>query len=601
MGLSACKKFLDTKPTDFITPDYNTVPKLEAALAGVYDVLGNTQAYGENYPFNLNVSTDIEYTNAITANTPVYVYGPSDNPITVFWMTMFTGIYRANQLLAKVDNEEAGDSAARNRIKGQALFLRGYYTFMLVSNYGDIPLSLDPNPPIADIKTPRMPQKQVYAQVLKDMEQAELLVDEVSDGAATGVNFGGRVSKSAVQGILARVNLKMAGFPLFETARYAEALKWAAKVKDSGKHRLNPDYRNIFINYAQDKYDVKESIWEVEFFGNNVGAYREYCYYIGRRGGIRSDDPIIGASGGLIFGTRKLFNLYGENPQSTSVPKASFDIRRDWNIAPYFYTGNPGIMTANADLWRRFMGKWRREYELVTPKAVEVSPQNFPLLRYADVLLMLAEAENELNGPDKAYPYVNEVRKRAYGILYGNVVKHIAVTTGGAGYTSAPSVVITGGGGSGATATAIVSAGVVTGIVLTNPGTLSLTGPYYSTPPTVTITGGGGTGAAAVASLTDIADADLNMSQISSKESLRLAIKEERARELCFEATRRSDLIRWGNFVGDMKTYLSWALANGASVGIVTGAQNVSNRNNLLPIPLYDMSLNKALTQNPGY
>lgn len=590
---TSCKKVLDTEPTNFITPEYKSIPQLETGLAGVYDVLGSV--YQDDWPYWLNATSDIEYDRTGQSNTTIYVYSPADIHITNLWRLLYQGIYRANNILAAADNP-ALEEAARNRIKGEALFLRAYYYFMLVSNFGDVPLLLTTAPSITDLNVPRTPAREVYAHIVTDMTEAEGLVQAAGEGVVSG---GGRVSKSAVQGILARVYLKMAGYPLNDVAKYANALEWALKVKNSGKHSLDPDYREIFKRYARDQYDLGESIWEVEFYGNGTGGLQEYNYYTGARAGILSNDKAVGNSSGLVMASRKLFSLYQENPASTTTPKASLDLRRDWNIAPYFWgTGATAVYTPNPDLFRRYAGKWRREYETLTPKGNNVTGQNFPLLRYSDVLLMIAEAENELNGPAAAVPYVNEVRRRGYGILYGNLVKSVTVTNGGAGYTSAPSVTVAGGG---VTATAVVSGGRVTAINLGEPGTLTRTGTYYSTPPVVTLSGGGGSGATAVAVLTQSTDADLLADQTSSRDALRQAIKDERARELCFESSRRPDLIRWGNFVQDVRQYAIDGKAMGMNDAMVAWTANVSARSVLLPIPIYDMTLNKALEQNPGY
>src|SRR5690606_6260584 len=107
--------------------------------------------------------------------------------------------------------------------------------------------------------------------------------------------------------------------------------------------------------------------------------------------------------------------------------------------------------------------KWRREYETLIPKNATRTPQNVPLLRYTDILMMYAEAENAINGPTaEAVEAVNKVRRRAWS----TGVKSIRVTSGGSGYTTAPTVTIS-GGGSGATAKAVINAaGVVTAVNL---------------------------------------------------------------------------------------------------------------------------------------
>lgn len=280
-----------------------------------------------------------------------------------------------------------------------------------------------------------------------------------------------------------------------------------------------------------------------------------------------------------------------------------------------------------------YPGKIRREYSPAVIKngagsASKNTAQpyniNFPLLRYSEVLLTYAEALNYKSGPGvatgattvpaSAVDALNMVRRRGWGILYGNVVKHITVTNGGSGYTSVPTVTITGGGGAGATATAIISGGRVTGININTPGgmvpgapgTLTLAGPYYTDAPTVTITGGGGTGATAIATITASTDADADIAS-GDKNGFQLLIRDERMKELCFEGLRRFDLVRWGNFMSYMQSFVNYAAANGAnnsSSGNVNGYQgllNLSPKCILLPKPSYELNLNHALTQNEGW
>lgn len=601
----SCQKVLDTKPTDFIDPAafYKTPEQLQSALNGVYNALGTQEVYGNNYLYMFNTNTDESYGRTVEL-TPSYQYDAADAKNELFWKGLYTGIERVNLLLSRLDDVSM-DQTAKNVIKGQALFLRGFQYFMLVSNYGDVPLILSPTTSVTQVNIARTPMKDVYAQLTKDMIEAEALLQTQT---ATALGMGGKVTRTAVQGMLARVYLYMAGFPLNDIEKYKDALLWAKKVVspmgNAPEHALNPDYRDVFLRYAKEQYDVKESMWELEFWGNNTGGVNFGNTYTGRFCGILCNDANKGFSSGSINATRKLYNSYQLNPLSSATPnKASFDWRRDWNCANYTWgSGATAVKTNVTNTWLMNAGKWRREYEIVEPKDKNYTSQNFAFLRYSDVLLMLAEAENEVNGPANAYQYVNMVRKRAYGMLYGNVVKHIAVNNGGSGYTSSPTVTINGGGGIGATAEATIAGGVITGINITSPGTLSTSGPYYNSAPTVTITGGGGTGATAIATITQSTDADLSPAQISSKMDLLNAIKEERSRELCFEGLRRNDLIRWGNFVEDMKTFLAYANANaGTATNITTAATKVSSRNIFMPIPIHDIQLNNLLVQNPGY
>ena len=165
------------------------------------------------------------------------------------------------------------------------------------------------------------------------------------------------------------------------------------------------------------------------------------------------------------------------------------------------------------------------------------------LLRFSDILLMYAEAENELKGPTAdAVEAFNKVRRRAWS----TGIKTITVTNGGAGYTTAPTVNISGNGG--ATATATVSGGRVTAITLDrDPMAVSFFNEgKYSSVPTITLTGGGGSGATATATISRATEGNIAP---ATKEAFLAAIQDERMREFNFENMRKADLLRWGTFL----------------------------------------------------
>ena len=517
----SCQKMLDTKPTDFITPEsfYKTPANLQAALNAVYNSLTSAQVYGNNYLYMFNTNTDESY-GRFVENTPSYQYDAADSKNEQFWRGLYSGIQRANLLLENMDGVEM-DSNKKDVIKGEALFLRAFMHFMLVSNYGDVPLILKSTSSVSDVNVVRSPMAEVYDRITKDMFVAEGLLKTQT---ATSLGFGGKVSVTAVQGILARVYLYWAGFPLNNTAKYQDALLWAKKVvnptQNAPEHALNADYSDIFIKYARDQYDVKESIWELEFWGNRSGGIDLTNSYTGRFCGIRSTDTEKGAAVAYVKATRKLLDSYEIDPANNTK---SLDLRRDWNCANYYWLGEPAVNTSyGTSGWVRDAGKWRREYETLLPKNKDFTPQNFPMLRYADVLLMLAEAENRVNGPTAlAQDAINQVRRRAYGLLLP---------------------------------------------VPPKPGV------------------------------------NANVPTDLAQDQFQQYIRDERSRELCYEALRRNDLIRWGNFVGDMKAFQAYALTNGGTSSAITiAAAKVSARNIYFPIPIHDLMLNKALKQNPGY
>jgi starch-binding outer membrane protein, SusD/RagB family len=591
----SCKKFLDTKVQDSVSPGnyYTTENQLNLALNGVYDMLGAADLYGERMTYRYGMEGDDgDYSiNSPAVGPPQYNYTSADAEVNLFWVALYKGIARANILLDNVDNNPALSDTIRGKVKGEALFLRSYYYFLLVQNWGGVPLILKQVSP-SQVNIPRATVKEVYDQILKDMTSAEGLVSDIRT-----IGFAGRVTKSAVRGILARVCLYMAGEPLKDVSKYKDASIWAKKVIDDlpAGHALIPNFSQVFINYAQDKYDISESIWEVEFWGNGTDTYTETGRFAWLAGAYCLN-VATGQGNGYIRPTARFYQLFSPG-----------DLRREWTTAAFTYdaTGPSGAKTfipppaTPSAMYNLYNTKFRREYETLLPKNRSLSPMNFPLLRYSDVLLMYAEAENEVNGPTQtAIDAVNLVRRRAWA----TGIKTVIITSGGSGYTTAPTVIFSGGSGSGAVATAVISGGKVTGLIFPGDEILGTKiGTGYTSAPTITFSGGGGSGAVATTTIYSKSDADLTSTQTSSKDNFRLMIQDERSRELAFEDLRKPDLLRWGIFVPTMQ-----AIADQIDVqvpGAVYGAwfRNVTSKHLLLPIPAAEQSLNKAIVQNPGW
>lgn len=432
---SSCSGILDTSPLSSVTPEvYLTAStsNMNNGLTAVYDILGSNEMYGDKMISYYDLNGDEGY-YARTITTPSIIsfnnYSSNEPQIRVFWRILYKGIERANVLLSAIDKADTTviKSSDLNRIKGEALFLRAYYYYLLVQNWGDVPLVLcTATQSIDNIKVPRDSTIKVYRQILTDMKTAEGLVASIKqyahDDKLTGPG-GGRVSKSAVRGVLARVCLSMAGYPLnLGTPMYQEAKSWTEKVitvpEGDYKHDLLTSYRQVFINYQlTNGYDTRESIWEVEFFNNGNTLYNEGGYL------------------GLSVSDGEAFNGAASPSPTVCITKTLWDLyektdtlRSRWNRfcykITYTYDASGAIATTKytphvADVWQIWQsncGKYRRDNE--TRYATYSTSINFPLLRYADVLLMYAEAENEINpNSSAAYDAINKVRRRAYGKL----------------------------------------------------------------------------------------------------------------------------------------------------------------------------------------
>lgn len=600
---SSCEKFLDTTPKDTLSPKgyFNTAAEAEVALAGVYDPLGKNSTYGRKLFFELDIADDsfVALSNW-TQNVALFNYNPSDPDVTDLWVALYNAINRANVLLENLPRVQM-DATRKKAIEGQALFLRGYYYFLLTNYWGDVPLRLTATSAVNDVNLKRTPYKEVYAQIVADMEKAAELVEPAGTYA-----YGSRVTQPVVWGVLARVNLKMAGAPLRDASRYPEVVKWAGKVIDSKFHVLNPDYRDVFIRMCNGTYDIKETIWEVEFNRYNESQAEEGS--VGVINGISANAEPYGYSYGAKHTTDYYFRQFKADLLTVNGVQISHspDMRRDWTIGTYYYdaTSRAKINYGVSSVYNRFDAKWRREYEKVETRFNGSSTINFPLLRYSDVLLMYAEADNEINGPrQEAIEYVNLVRRRAYGKLSsGESIKYIEVPAngGGSGYTIAPKVEIVGGGGIGAEATAAISGGKVAFIMLTNIGS-----GYTSAPSVVISSQDMGSGATARVVLTSKSSlvSDLPAEQVSGQEAFRQAIRKERNLELGYEALRRFDLVRWGDYVSAMKNVANDILITAPSAYSYAArhGNNISARDTVLAIPSREMLLNKEARQNNGW
>ncbi|RZL98119.1 MAG: RagB/SusD family nutrient uptake outer membrane protein, partial [Pedobacter sp.] len=313
-------------------------------------------------------------------------YDSGSNSARLAWQALYTGIGRANLLLANLDNANV-ELGQKNIIKGQALFLRGYFYYLLVVCYGDVPLITDPTKSVTgDVSIERSPVKLVYAQILSDMIAAESLLDK-ANFTAKSLGYAEKVTVNAVQGILAKVCLTMAspgvsGIPV-DISKAEDAIIWADKLLKSPDHTLVSDYKQVFINLMQDKYDVRESIWEAGLYGTTSTEGSNYTMLIGM-----TNSP---GGGQQAYATKKLVDSY-------SVWDS---VRSEWNCPKFFYRSIPvnfsPLTTPITSPWYVQSGKFRRMYEstfvgLGGTGQSGYNSTNVPLLRLADVYLMKAEA-----------------------------------------------------------------------------------------------------------------------------------------------------------------------------------------------------------------
>lgn len=412
--LGGCKKLLDTKPQDFLSPDtyFNKAADATAALGAAWQMLTKKEMYGGYYQFRWETQDDC-FTNLSAAFPANLGLLASDTPnFPVRWNYMYQTIQYLNILLVNLPRVTM-DATQKGVIRGEALFLRSFLYYELVKEWGAVPLRLVPTASPNDYNLAATPVKDIYTQVIKDLTEAEGLVPTTASDMYGGAGYA---AKTTVEAILARVCLSMAGAPVNDVSQYAAAKNWAQKVVDSHEHALNPDFTDVFKNYADGTIDKKESLWEIDF--NYSDGSSAPSGYIGYLDGIKGGSVAYGSSAGQFCVTRKLFLSYGGTVTSTK------DMRRDWTCAPFFWKNSTTTTGAETDktyytstqLYERQEAKFRLSYCPQPNAKAGQTPINWPMVRYSDVLLMLAEAENYVNGPTAlAYSCINQVRERAWG------------------------------------------------------------------------------------------------------------------------------------------------------------------------------------------
>ena len=328
---------------------------------------------------------------------------PSDNGITsnVWVETQYTLDYeiiaRANQILATIDNAEF-DPATKSNVKGQALFLRAYAYFELVRFFESVPLHLEPVTAREDAALPLSPKEDIYAQIISDSQEAIGLLPPKSQQEP------GRVTSGAARTLLANVYIVQENWAAAETQLRA--------VIDSNEYALMPNYADAFSGTTDNKNNM-ESVFEVQYKEGPEGLQGSFLYYFLPR-------PMTADEVGAVTGTSNPQPLNGEgNNIPTPDIIAAYeegDLREDASIQ---------YVTASESFWRDGVYPVIKKY--IEPHSLDFNHgMNWPVYRYSEVLLFMAEALAEQGEAGEAAIYLNQVRERAgLGAYTGDLIDAI--------------------------------------------------------------------------------------------------------------------------------------------------------------------------------
>lgn len=422
-ALSGCTDFLETEPKSFWKEEsfYSNKQEANIAIVGIYNQLANDEMYGWQFNVLIEAGTDESYTNDTTSlwEESKYAFTPSSVPIKNVWLRYYRCIQLVNQLEKNLRPELYTTIEEYNSVLAKAYFMRAFCYFNLANWFGPVPLRLTPSTSQADNNLAPSPVLEVYTQVEKDF----LFAAEHLLHANSPQYLQGEPNKMAAHGMLSRLYLKMGGYQPYLTTNEATCYlpnnqQYFKKAQDQceiimndGWHQLNPSYRAHFLTYLQDRYDIKESLFEISFgnlalIGLNVS---------GRLGNINGVEFV-----GTFDIPRGFCKIQAGIPLLNKY--AVEDQRREWNIAGFRnnYSGttfaytmtyifdtplNPEYGPGKFRRWEpKDLAKLKTDLRLVngeytilnnttgSEKDPNFTSINFPILRYSDVLLMHAEA-----------------------------------------------------------------------------------------------------------------------------------------------------------------------------------------------------------------
>ncbi|GAA4325545.1 RagB/SusD family nutrient uptake outer membrane protein [Flaviaesturariibacter amylovorans] len=409
---SGCKKFLDQEvPNSFTEADfYKTDADAVQAVTGVYDMM---QAhYNSNWASIYMVKTMLSDESNAGGNDagdqPGYqtldnfTFDATNDKVRDAWRMMYYTINRAN----KVVNLVAPETDLRRRLIAESKVIRAYNYMELVTLWGDVPLVLGDIPPSGFTNTPRAPKAQVWAQIEKDLTEAAAVLP-LRSGYTGGERF--RVTKGTAQALLGKAQL-------FQK-KYAESAASFEQVISSNQYGLEPTIGKAF---SQSGEFGQESLFEINYtnarsydWGNFPwGAAPESNIHV-QLMGPRADFYTKAPSDSLIGGWG--FNLPKQKLYDAFVAAGDVNRRRQAIMSQAELIAAGGNWT-NPTAWD-YEGFFQRKYgsfqsQTGGPIGELNYGTNWRHLRYADVLLMAAEAQLNSGGTPKALQYINMVRQR---------------------------------------------------------------------------------------------------------------------------------------------------------------------------------------------
>jgi starch-binding outer membrane protein, SusD/RagB family len=407
--LQSCSDFLEKAPlgreTDqnFLKDPNNAILAVNAA----YDVLQydeGSDGQGNYLPHNYEwMWGDVLSDDAEKGSTPSDFIAiqelkewratASNGPASGLWGNLWVGVFRSNFVLQNIDNSGL-PATVLNRVKGEAKFLRAYFYFYLVRVYGGVPLFTKGISPDQYTTSKRASVSETYAFIEADLKDAIALLPEKNGYSATDI---GRATKGAARGYLARAIMYQIGTDNKNGHKWDEVYSLTADVMKSGQYTLANNYSEIFETTGENNV---ESVFEVQ--ASEVSSV-----------GWGGDSKKTGVTNNIIQNNRATWGWGFNNPTKSLIAEYEpNDPRREATVY-----GNDevvlGIKQTIKYPEQNATGYLNRKAALLKPVETKAAGQNIRKMRYADILLMNAEAAANIGKSSEAVAILNQIRERA--------------------------------------------------------------------------------------------------------------------------------------------------------------------------------------------
>jgi hypothetical protein len=316
-----------------------------------------------------------------------FIITPTDGDIQSIWTLLYRGITRANSVLDNMQEVDFESQSTKDACEGQSKFLRAFYYFHLVRLFGSVPLIVNEIIYREDAEQPRASIEETYTQIKTDLDEAIAILPSAYPGG-TGMEIGRATSKSAIA---------LKALVCLELEEWNQVVQLTEQIKDQGN--LLPNYANNF-NGTQE--NSAGSLFEVQYGGVSGGTTTNISNmfappdYNGLAAITPTDDNMNGEGGGLTSGNG-FVQLFEEGDLRQSI------IINGYDLANFIFPSKP-----NGSLY--YVNKY---YNTKDPRGL--STWNFPLIRFAEILLVRAEALNELGyiADGEAFEFLNRTRVNA--------------------------------------------------------------------------------------------------------------------------------------------------------------------------------------------